>query len=258
LRQAVCLLFHDVYERDPEESGFPGAAAARYKLRRPDFEAQLEALERARVGAPILIDALPRGGSRPPVVITVDDGGVSFYTTVAPLLEARGWHAHCFVTTGWIGHPGFLDRGQLQELHRRGHAIGSHSVSHPPRFSACSWEQMVREWRDSGQTLADILGVPVTTASVPGGYYSPQVAAAAREAGYHFLCTSEPVLGIRVAEGCTVLGRYTIRRGAPAGYAARLAELRRTALLREWMAWNGKKLAKRMLGPGYPWLARRV
>ena len=40
--RAISLLFHDVYETSPDESGFLSAAANRYKLRLADFDAQLE------------------------------------------------------------------------------------------------------------------------------------------------------------------------------------------------------------------------
>ena len=111
-----------------------------------------------------------------PFLITVDDGGVSYYTMLADRLEARGWRGYCFVSTNQIGTRGFLDAAQIRELDQRGHLIGSHSASHPTRFSACTPEQMREEWTISRQVLEDILGHDVTLASVPGGYYSKAVA----------------------------------------------------------------------------------
>src|SRR5207245_5689020 len=189
----LSFLFHDVYAHDPGESGFSGSPADRYKLSTVEFEGQLSGLARARDDAPLLVNrSMPpaEGGGR--FAITVDDGVVSCHTHVADRLEELGWRGHCFVTTGCIGRPGFLDRAQIRELRRRGHAIGSHSVSHPIRFNTYSWEQMLREWVDSRETLRNLLGEDVTVASVPGGYYSPRVAAAAAEAGFSALFTSEP------------------------------------------------------------------
>jgi peptidoglycan/xylan/chitin deacetylase (PgdA/CDA1 family) len=252
----VTLLFHDVFETDPSESGFSGPAAERYKLSRTEFEVQLSGLRRARSDRPCLAIQLPLPSpGATPFAITVDDGGVSYYTILADRLEALGWRGHCFVTTGMIGQPGFLDRAQLRELHRRGHLIGSHSVSHPARFSFRSREEMVREWAESRTCLADILGREVTVASVPGGYFSRRVAEAAREAGLRVLFTSEPRTRVASVGGCEVMGRFTMRPGRRADFARNLGTLRSSTLLRESIAWNGKKLVRTCLGNAYPRLA---
>lgn len=249
----LSLLFHDVYTRDPAESGFPGAAADRYKLSTVQFERQLAGLSRARSDAPVVVDAIAAPDRhRGAFAVTVDDGGVSFHTQVADRLEALGWRGICFVTTGCIGRTGFLDRAQIRELHGRGHAMGSHSVSHPPRFASLSPKEMAFEWSESRKALTDLLGAEVTAASVPGGDYSPRVAAVASEAGFKVLFTSEPETRTRVVDGCVVMGRFTVRRGSPADFAARLGLGQPSARLREWIAWNGKKVAKRALGAAYP------
>jgi hypothetical protein len=48
----VSLLFHDVYESDPGESGFRSPAADRYKLSLHEFEAQLDGLCELRIPSP--------------------------------------------------------------------------------------------------------------------------------------------------------------------------------------------------------------
>ena len=250
------FLFHDVYERDPAESGFRGHAADRYKLTVEEFDVQLRGLARVRRDRPILVTELVQDPQGPvPFVITVDDGGVSYHTRVADRLEALRWRGHCLVTTSCIGRPGFLDKRQLRDLDARGHVIGSHSVSHPARFGACPWSRMVREWRESRQALEDILGRDVRIASVPGGYFSPPVARAAAEAGLSVLFTSEPETRVRRVAGCTVLGRFTVRRGCGPDFALMLGRLEAALLRRERLIWNVKKIAKALLGSCYPWLA---
>ena len=261
MRGLVTLMLHDVYETSPEESGFPGPAAARYKLRRPTFEAQLEALKVARADDPVLLthDVPPTRGDRAlSFAITADDGGISYYTIMADRLEALGWRGHCFVATDWIGRPGFLDKRQLRELRGRGHVIGSHSASHPSRFSACGWPRLIREWEDSCRLLADVLGEDVTVASVPGGYFSSEVARAARQAGLRVLFTSEPSTRLVHRRGLLVAGRFAIRHACGVDFARRLATGRATALWGEWLGWNAKKLLKTCLGETYPRLARRL
>lgn len=239
--RVVSLLFHDVYESDPGESGFRSPAADRYKLSIPDFEAQLDALAELRIRNP---------ESGIPAVITVDDGGVSFYTAVADRLEALGVRAHCFVSTDFIAERGFLTANQLRELDARGHLIGTHSASHPPRFSALPRTEMYRQWSESRQRLEDILDHAVTAGSVPGGYFSSAVAGAAADAGLRTLYTSEPTTRSSHVDDCLVIGRFTLRRGHPPDMARRFASLPLTRCT-AWIGWNAKALVKPILGASY-------
>jgi hypothetical protein len=76
----------------------------------------------------------------------------------------------------------------------------------------CTWQQLVEEWSRSCSTLSEIIGAPVTEASVPGGDFAPQVADAAARAGITRLFTSEPTAHIRQLCGTTIAGRFTIQR----------------------------------------------
>ncbi|MBI3621540.1 MAG: polysaccharide deacetylase family protein [Nitrospirae bacterium] len=249
----LSLLFHDVYERDPAESGFSGAAADGYKLTVAEFEAQLAGLAGVLAGKPMLVTESSHGnGAIQPFLITVDDGGVSYYTRIADRLEALGWRGHCFISTGFTGRRGFLSKRQIRELDARGHVIGSHSVTHPKRFSACCWNELIIEWRESCAALSEIVGHEIAAASVPGGFYSSRVARAAGEAGLRWLFTSEPETGVRPVGGCMVLGRFTIRRGHDQDFSRRLGLMKPFTLGREWMVWNSKKIVKGVLGTAYP------
>ena len=192
----------------------------------------------------ILPDVTPTTGSHPGWMLTFDDGGVSELTPIADILEEHGWRGHFFVATNFIDTPPFLSRQQICELHKRGHVIGSHSASHPERMSACTWEQIVTEWRQSRAVLEEILGAAVMCASVPGGHYSTAVAHAAAEAGLTFLFNSEPTARPRTIAGCQVLGRYSIVRGTTPQIAAALAAGAVAPRLGQALSWNAKKLAK--------------
>ena len=263
--RAISLLFHDVYHQTPAESGFSSDVAHRYKLTIRDFEAQLDGIARARSDSPIRThDLLERGVSAatpvaPPYLITVDDGGVSYYTVIADRLEQYGWRGHCFVSTDLIGRRGFLDAEQVRELDTRGHVIGSHSASHPPRFSACSHERMRDEWANSRRVLEDLVGHDVDVASVPGGYFSKAVATAAADAGIRILFTSEPVTSFDRIDGCLIAGRFTIRSGDASDASRQLVAMSGWARSRAWLDWNAKGLVKLILGPAYirvsEWLA---
>lgn len=268
--RAISLLFHDVYASDPAESGFVSAAANRYKLPLAAFDAQLAHIASLRRDAPVAADSADliadaarkgyeatlaelawSGGSHPPYTITFDDGGVSYYTLVADRLEARGWRGACFVPTDFIGTRGFVDVRQIRELDARGHVIGTHSSSHPPRFSALPYEAMVREWRDSRARLEDIVGHAVRAASVPGGYFSAAVARAAGNAGLSALYTSEPITAVQRATAPALLGRFTVRHGDAADAGMRFLAPAPWARAAAWLGWNAKGLIKPILGPAY-------
>lgn len=251
--RVVSLLFHDVYVDDPDESGFVSDAANRYKLRLADFDEQLEGIGTIRLDAPILASSIEGRDDRgsTPFAITVDDGGVSYYTSVAERLERRSWRGHCFVTTDFIGRRGFLDLTQIRELAERGHIIGSHTASHPARVHTLPFHRIASEWARSRATLEDILGRPVETGSVPGGCYSPVVAQAANEAGIRVLFTSEPVTRVSSRNGCLVVGRFTLRRGDPTDRAGRFVSSSAGARSFAWASWNAKGLVKPVLGRSY-------
>jgi peptidoglycan/xylan/chitin deacetylase (PgdA/CDA1 family) len=262
--RAISLLFHDVYVASPRESGFESSAADRYKLSLDNFDAQLAGVARVRAEAPVVVatgdvtgglkasgDPKVASDKDIPYLITVDDGGVSYHTLVADRLEAKGWRGHCFISTDAIGTAGFLDVAQIRELDARGHVIGSHSVSHPARFSACGAERMHEEWLRSRKLLEDLLGHEVAVASVPGGYYSPLVAQTARDAGLRVLFTSEPTIVSRQQSGILVMGRFTLRHAHSTDMARQLLQRAPWMRYRQWASWNAKSVIKSLLGPAY-------
>jgi len=248
------LMYHDVVAPEaPDASGFPGGAAASYKLGRAEFAAHLDALAAAglRSGR---CDVAEAGD----VLLTFDDGGASA-PHIAAELERRGMLGHFFITTTRIDTPGFVSRDELRALAAAGHIVGSHSHTHPVEISRLDDAALAAEWANSMATLREILGHPIEVASVPGGFLSRRVAAAAAAAGVRQLFTSEPVAGASQGPGCMLLGRYTLWRGMPAEVAVALARGQGTARLRQWLGWNLKKPLKRWARPLYHWVrARRL
>jgi peptidoglycan/xylan/chitin deacetylase (PgdA/CDA1 family) len=257
--QIVSLLFHDVYRESPDESGFRSPGANRYKLTVEALASQLDGVAATRGDRSILATELPGGAPQQlPFLITVDDGGVSYQRVIADHLEARGWRGHAFVSTDFIGAPGFLNASEIRELDRRGHVIGSHSASHPARFSQCHRQHMLREWITSRKVLEDLLGHAVPIASLPGGYFSPAVAETAAEAGYRVLFTSEPVTRIGQQDACTIIGRFAVRAGSDPRFSRKLVEPAHWTRSEQWASWQVKGLLKPVLGSFYSRVADRV
>jgi peptidoglycan/xylan/chitin deacetylase (PgdA/CDA1 family) len=275
------LMYHDIVAAgDEDTTGFPGRDAALYKISPDAFAAHLDAIgetiARGRGGARTTRPAYPARPARParpaapappahPVhqapppasapVLTFDDGGSSAMKA-AEMLEARGWIGCFFVTANYIGTRGFLTADEIRTLARAGHVIGTHSCSHPLRMGHCPWPQLCDEWSRSRSILSDIIGGAVSDASVPGGDFAPQVAEAAARAGITRLFTSEPTGAIRDLSGLALIGRFTVQRWTSAHTAAALAAGRWLPCARQAIAWNTKKVTKRLGGERYLQLRR--
>lgn len=257
MRDMMTLLYHDVYRIRPAESGFQDTSARGYKLSEQQFADHLSAISAATDEAPVLIgESSSLARHKSPFGITVDDGGISYHSIVANALENLGWRGYCFVTTGQIGERGFLEKGHIRDLYERGHVIGTHTVSHPDRFSDCDWPVLLSEWRSSKACLEDVIGGEVTMGSVPGGDCSPRVINAALDAGLNVLFTAEPEARIRRVADMLVVGRFVIRKSMPATAVGRLVRRRSIPMMQAWLDWKGKKILNRALGPNYRGLSR--
>ncbi len=250
--RSLAIMYHDVVEGgDFASSGFPGEGAHVYKLRREDFDRHLDAIAAAVPAQTVARIDGRREWSGAPVFLTFDDGGSSALHPTADLLERRQWSGHFFITTGRIGTPGFLDPAAVRELYERGHVIGSHSATHPTRMATLSRVELDCEWRDSVGRLADIAGTPIRVASVPGGYYSTEVARSAAGAGITVLFTSEPSDRTTVVDGCLVIGRYVVQRGMGPEWSAGFASGNRAFRWRQTALWKTKRIAKAAGGSAY-------
>jgi peptidoglycan/xylan/chitin deacetylase (PgdA/CDA1 family) len=265
--KAIALMYHDVVEADDAgASGFPGLDAALYKLPGELFDRHLEAL--ARHARAVSVRELLAGppswsgrsgpsgprGSPPPAarrfLLTFDDGGASALRT-ADRLDALGWRGHFLVPTDYVGSAHFSSKSELRQIAARGHLVGSHSASHPLRMSALPPAQLRIEWRTSLAVLSEILGAPVTIASVPGGHYARAVGETAAEAGVEALFTSEPTVRVQRIGGCAILGRYSLARWMSPETAAALVTGTGIARVRQALTWNAKKAVKAATGPLY-------
>ena len=243
VRGVASFGYHDVTD-DPTSSGFQRRAAGPFKLTRASFARHLDAIAQTR--APELIDAIDPAGLGQHVLLTFDDGGQSALYTGEELVR-RGWRGHFFLITSRIGDPGFLTAPDIQELSRAGHVVGSHTHTHPSFFRELSWDRMTEEWRTSMDHLAQLLGQPVLSASIPGGDLSDRVVLSAIESGIRFLFTSEPTTEPDCIDTTWVLGRYIAKVSTS---PSRIRELARFQGWRRAMAWRQFKLKVRTLLPG--------
>jgi peptidoglycan/xylan/chitin deacetylase (PgdA/CDA1 family) len=247
--RAISLAYHDVTD-EPDDS--LAGYKALYKLDRQNFHNHILSIrQQAEKVIVRSIDCFARWKERTPVFLTFDDGELGAYKYVADELEEYHWRGHFFITTDWIGRPGFLDRRQIRELRSRGHVIGSHSCSHPARMSHLSGDELLREWSRSCAILSDILGEQVRVASVPDGYYSRNVGKTAAAAGIEVLFTSEATAATSVLDGCLMLGRYFIQTHMPPGVSGAIAAGEIWPRWRQTALWKTKKPIKALTGESY-------
>ncbi len=248
MAKTLALMYHDVVPAGGFSlSGFNIVGADHYKLTEEQFEQHMCAIAAAVKAKP---GRITDTNGLELFLFTMDDGGVSSMY-VADQLERRGWRGHFLIATDYIGSGTFLTPAQVRELAERGHCIGSHTCSHPIPMWDCSPEQMFTEWHDSRRKLESIVGTEVTCGSVPGGTYVPAIAAAAAQAGYRSLFSSEPTSSVRDVDGCRVLGRYGILRTTTAAEAAKLASGDFVACSRQQALWNAKKVLKKVAAKPY-------
>lgn len=237
------LMYHDVKEGNPDV----------YNVEPDRFAEHLEEIERAVGRPPGGVDDLVDGDW----LITFDDGGASALHA-GEELRRRGWRGHFFIVTDFVGRPGYLDWDGVRAVESMGHAIGSHSVSHPHRMADCSWGELIDEWSRSAELLGQQLGHAVTSASVPGGLYSREVGRAAAQAGYTSLFTSLPSQRLRSIDGRRLIGRYAIRKDSSASEAASAAAGESLRWGRQRAAWELRGTVKKVAGPGYERMRRAL
>lgn len=225
-------MYHDVVNRLHPKSGFQKVGALQYTLNSRVFSEQVNKY------------------SNENVIFSFDDGGESFYTEIAHVLEHYNQSGIFFISTQYIDTPYFLTKNQIKELDERGHVIASHSHTHPGVISGLSYNEIVKEWKLSKRILEEIVGHTVTVASVPGGAVSNDVIRAAAEAGYKTLYTSEPTTEIRNEFGIEVIGRYTVSKDTTIEILDKIVNdsYYRVSLQKRY---KRLLLAKRLLGSNY-------
>jgi peptidoglycan/xylan/chitin deacetylase (PgdA/CDA1 family) len=240
--RSVCLMYHDVHEGAAPVAGIPRTAAL-YHVSKNAFREHLRVV--AATGTAVrTVGEHAAGAEGDSVVLTFDDGWAGSLSTGVECLLAAGLRATFFVTRDFCGRPGFADASLLREAHAAGMEPGTHGATH--RFLGRLPEAELRDELTSSKAfLEDLLGAAVTTGSVPGGDWSPEVARIARECGYTALCTSQPGVNDERTDPLA-LRRVAIRRATPLAAVERYARFR---VGREVVRASALGVPRRLVGP---------
>jgi peptidoglycan/xylan/chitin deacetylase (PgdA/CDA1 family) len=183
-----------------------------YDLALADFHAQIDALQEkgfVTISLQEWAQALEGKTAFPdqPVILSFDDGSISAYEAVFPLLKAHNLKGTFFVSTGLVSNsPGaYLTWDQLKEMSGSGMEIMPHGHSHAnlakkaPGETEESYRTRVRkELAHSKSLLESSLHRPCPFFAYPYGAYNQEVEEMAKEVDFTFVLTACP--GINTAQ----------------------------------------------------------
>ncbi len=206
MENKVCtLMYHDVYLYNKNESGFNYDSANSYKISKDVFEDHVKRVFQ------IVED---RKIEREYIRFTFDDGGGSFITIVAEILEKYGFKGYFFIATKYIGSSAFLTKEDIKCLYKRGHFIGAHSHTHRQMMNSLDKKELFEDWKTSINILSNIIGAPITIASLPNGYSSKKIISVLYSLGVKDIYTSEPCEIVKYnRNNQRIIGRYGIKDG---------------------------------------------
>lgn len=201
-KRACTLMYHDVYDVSNKESGFNLDSNYPYKIKKEDFEKQIKALS-----AYLEANSVDKEYIR----LSFDDGGVSFYNIIMPILEKYGFKGYFFIATSFIGQDGFLTKQMIKEMHSRGHVIGGHSHTHRQRMHTLPIEDLEYDWKECIDILYGITGEHTCIVSLPNGFESKRIFKTLSSLGIKDVYTSEPSEKPKHHDNLNIYGRYGIR-----------------------------------------------
>ena len=166
--QSFVAMFHDVVEKVSE------SREDRFAITVENLNSFLDSCEKQGYEI-ISIDELLSGciHLRKKVVITFDDGFESLYTMVDPLFRQREIPYTIFLTTSFVGQPGYLSQDQLKQvMQNKLCTIAMHADQHKMyryESDACLKDNYLKCQR----TITEITGtVPVHFAFPYGSVYA--------------------------------------------------------------------------------------
>ena len=178
------------------------------------------------------------------VALSFDDGHVSDYDIVLPLLQEHDATATFFITSNFVGREGYLSWTQVKRMHEAGMEIGSHSLSHP-YSTTISQEELMIEMQQSKFQIEQKIGAEVRSFAYPYGDYSQRTHQTAIAAGYKYICTSKPGL---CKTNSVIMERNSIHSNTITQDIEKLLNPSRLYLLQQKFKYAIRHILKRSLG----------
>lgn len=145
------------------------------------------AVRRAAVSSAAAANGLPPDGGA--VALTFDDGPDPRFT---PLVLAQLAESAAVATFFLVGHRVRRDAGIVREIVAAGHAIGSHTWSHPAP-GELGLRDLTTDFRRGREAVEEVTGREVRLFRPPQGHVDTRVALAMRRCGLRpWLWTNDP------------------------------------------------------------------
>ena len=123
------------------------------------------------------------------VALTFDDGYLSFYTKVWPLLKEYNFGATVFVITDFIGNYNYVSWDHIHEMSNCGIEIGSHSQSHPslPVLNDVGLSKQI----SGSKEILEQNGLTIVSFCYPSGQYNTNAVNQVMKSGYKAAVTTK-------------------------------------------------------------------
>jgi peptidoglycan/xylan/chitin deacetylase (PgdA/CDA1 family) len=241
------LLYHEVTD-SPERTKAIRRMGPADSLPTRQFEEQMALLsEKAHAEVVGADDIFVQGGKDArKIVLTFDDGFIGNYLFAFDILERYGFKATFFVTVDDVSKDRYMGWDQLSILHKKGHLIQSHTMTHP-MLEECDEKRMTYEMEASKKVIEDKIGAPVKYLSLPYGSSNERVTTIAKQIGYQGIFTSS--FHHRNSEGeLYELGRVPIKDIYPLKKFMRLVNPSPAEILFMKADEGSKRLIKKIIG----------
>lgn len=143
-----------------------------------------------------------------PILVTFDDGYDDNFTAAFPILKQNNQKAVVFMIISCIDKAGFLSAAQIKEMAQNGVCFQSHTMNHV-ELNKISYEEQVKEMKDSKNTLDSMLNQNTILLCYPVGRYNEDTIRALKEVGYNMAFTTKPGLSSK-EQGVAELKRVRI------------------------------------------------
>jgi peptidoglycan/xylan/chitin deacetylase (PgdA/CDA1 family) len=243
----IILTFHGVGSLTHFGEIAKDAAAIRYILSVEQFENILSMIDCAKCCTVEEFCRITCGDWR---LITFDDGYITDYEVVLPILLRYNLRGTFFVTAENIGQNGFTSIAQLREMVALGMEIGSHGFTHQ-YLTTRSRDEVIREIHTSKKRIEDEIGVETTSFAPVGGHYERWMLDVAADAGYRVFATMIPGQSMnRTEQGKNILllKRNHIQRHHDLNHVTGLLQGKWSTLWTNHLRYSLLQLPKSLLG----------
>jgi len=184
------LLYHEVTDF-PERTKQIRKMSPAASLLTKQFEEQMALLsERANTRVVTADDIFNKAeDDAKKIVLTFDDGFIGNYLFAFDILERYGFKATFFITVDDVSKDRYMSWEQIAALHKSGHLIQSHTMTHP-MLGECEESEITYELETSKRIIEDKIGSPVKYLSLPYGSLNERVITIAKQIGYKAIFTS--------------------------------------------------------------------